>query len=87
MLHDEPEHAALFEPRSKSRIKRLVTPCSLLLNAILFVGMLVVLSNPCGFSARKCDYKRDDIGGLKLLSEEHGFVPECKSSRELSMHP
>jgi hypothetical protein len=84
MLRDAPEHEALFEPRKRSRVTRCVAPCSLVLNALLFVAVLAILSHPCSFSSRKCVYEGHQ---LHLLGEEHGFVPECKFREFLSLFP
>jgi hypothetical protein len=63
------------------RVRRLVAPCSIAFNVVLFGLVLFMLANPCAFSGRKCVYagkgeKQDD--GLKLLGEIKGIVPECK---------
>jgi len=74
MLNEEEERYALLEPRRTKRIKSCFLPCSLLFNAVQFVAVLVLLGNPCIFSSRHCTYVKQE--GVKLLSEEHGLVPE-----------
>jgi hypothetical protein len=75
MLEDAPEQYAFMELSPRQRVKAWALPCSLILNALLFLLVLVQLGNPCFFSARHCKYQ---TGGLKLMSEEHGLVPECR---------
>ncbi|KAF2664202.1 hypothetical protein BT63DRAFT_460503 [Microthyrium microscopicum] len=84
MLHDSPELDAFTEPSHRNRVRRWMGPCSLILNAILFCVLLFTLANPCYFSERRCEYRRD--GGLKLMSEEHGFVPEFKTEKVTFMN-
>jgi hypothetical protein len=78
MLEDAPEQYAFMESTQRQRMKAWALPCSLVLNALLFLLVLVQLGNPCFFSARHCKYSQ--TGGLGLLSEEHGLVPECMPS-------
>lgn len=76
MLRDAPEHAALMEPSRSGRIRRLITPCSIVLNLVLFLAILLVLSNPCSVSSRKCVYRRDSVA---LMGDFNRYVPECTS--------
>jgi hypothetical protein len=75
MLEDAPEQYAFMDSSPRQRMKAWALPCSLILNVLLFFLILVQLGNPCFFSSRHCKY---NISGLKLMSEEHGLVPECR---------
>lgn len=84
MLRDEPEQTAYLQPRRRQRLKSCLQACSIASNLFLFALILAVLGNPCYFSSRQCHYSipteeavPQAAGGLKLLSEEHGLVPEC----------
>jgi hypothetical protein len=85
MLGDNHEMMTYTEPTRRSRFRSCCVPFSITLNAVLFVFTLVILHNPCSFSSRQCQYEtvqsqiigESDTSGLKLMSEEHGFVPEC----------
>jgi hypothetical protein len=81
MLDDAPEHYAFMESSPRQRMKSWALPCSLVLNSLLFLLVLIQLGNPCFFSARHCKYQ---TGGLGLMSEEHGLVPECRPAVEIS---
>lgn len=83
MLRENPELMMYTEPQRRSRLRTFCIPCSFVLNALFFIVTLVILGNPCYFSSRHCVYdanKTAIIGeeNLKLMGEEHGFVPECK---------
>jgi hypothetical protein len=80
MLQDAPQNAFL-EPSNRRRLKDFLYPCSITTNLLLFAFLLVILGNPCYFSSRTCLYQKADSGNtdLKLMGEEHGMVPDCKS--------
>jgi hypothetical protein len=81
MLRDAPEHSAFLEPNRRNHMRAFLYPCSITTNLLLFVFVLMVLGNPCYFSSRTCVYPKAPSEGsqLKLMSEEHGLVPECST--------
>jgi hypothetical protein len=85
MLRDEPEQTAYSQPRKRRTLKSILQACSVACNLFLFALILAVLGNPCYFSSRKCHYSipteeaaPPKAEEMKLLSEEHGLVPECE---------
>jgi hypothetical protein len=80
MLQDHLDQAAYTTPTRKKRGTRTcVQVCSISVNIFLFLFLLAVLHSPCQFSSQSCTYTTSD--GLILMSEEHGYVPECKRFR------
>jgi hypothetical protein len=75
---------------SRRHLRALMLPASVAANALLFGFALFLLAHPCYFSARHCVYKQEggkaeaaapvviQDGGLKLLGEVNGLVPECE---------
>jgi hypothetical protein len=69
-----------FAPSSKSILKRIGFPISLVSNFLFFVFILFLLAQPCYFSARNCVYEKRDKdaqAALPLMADVNKLVPEC----------
>jgi hypothetical protein len=74
MLQDELDGPS-YRPTKKQSMNTCVQICSISVNIFFFLFLLAVLHNPCQFSSKSCTYSESDQ--LILMSEEHGYVPQC----------